>query len=575
MTVDLQRLRDAGIVSALDVHLARTLTELADERDPRVLLAAALVSRHVNEGHVCLPLAELASGELALGEHALQWPAPEAWLDALRASPLCGDPASARTPLVLDEHARLYLRRHFTHERALAAALKQRATRELAGDPERLRARLAHYFGAEPDDLQRTAAELACRRALCVISGGPGTGKTSTVVKILALAIEEALAQGLPAPRIALTAPTGKAAVRLESAVQGAKQHLACSGEVRAAIPDGATTIHRALRSRERRDKLALELLVVDEASMVDLELMTELMAALPDDARLILLGDRDQLASVEAGAVLGDICGLGRAPVQASPLAACVIQLTRSYRYDAGGGIGLLARAVQAGDLERALAVLDDPARPEVALCEADPLRDPEHRFNERVVSGFRAYLEAGGAATALRELERFRVLCAHRQGERGVTAMNQHVARLLFAAGLVPASEGNYLGRPLLVTENDYRVRLWNGDVGLVTRAARGGVCAYFPAADGGGRELGLGRLPPHESAFALSVHKSQGSELDEVALILPAAPSRVLSRELLYTAITRARQRVVIHGSRAVFAAALSRTVSRSTGLRDLLY
>jgi exodeoxyribonuclease V alpha subunit len=408
-----------------------------------------------------------------------------------------------------------------------------------------------------------------------VISGGPGTGKTSTVVKILALAIEEALAQGLPAPRIALTAPTGKAAVRLESAVQSAKRQLACSDEARAAIPDGATTIHRALRGRERRDKLALELLVVDEASMVDLELMTELMAALPDDARLILLGDRDQLASVEAGAVLGDICGLGRAPARESKLAACVVQLTRSYRYDAGGGIGQLARAVQAGDLERALAVLDDPDQPEVALCEADPLRDPEHRFSERVVGGFRPYLEAGDPATALRCLERFRVLCAHRQGERGVTALNQHVARLLFTAGLLPASEGNYLGRPLLVTENDYRVRLWNGDVGLVTRAARGGSCAYFSAADGGSRELGLGRLPPHESAFALSVHKSQGSELDEVALILPPAPSRVLSRELLYTAITRARARVVIYGSRAVFAAALSRAVSRSTGLRDLLY
>ena len=341
-------------------------------------------------------------------------------------------------------------------------------------------ARLAHYFGDDPGNLQRDSGGARPRRALCVISGGPGTGKTSTVVKLLAVVIEEALAAERPALRIALTAPTGKAAVRLESAVRSAKAGLACSPEVRAAIPERATTIHRALRSRERRIEpgappapLALDLLVVDEASMVDLELMTEQLSAAPEGAQVILLGDREQLASVEAGAVLGDICSAG-----GPALEPCVIELTRSYRYAAASGIDLLARAVQAGDAARALEVLDDPSYPEVALHESDPFA-PGSEFARGAIAGYRPYLEAcAEPARALTLFDGFRVLTAHRQGDRGVEALNRRLARWLYEAGLIERSDGNYPGRPVLVTENDYRTQLWNGDVGssVPVRAVRG---------------------------------------------------------------------------------------------------
>jgi exodeoxyribonuclease V alpha subunit len=588
-------LRAASVLSPLDEQLARTLCAIGDERDERVLLAAALVSRHVTQGHVCLPMAELASGAITLGDDATElpanmpaWPTSAAWLAALRASPLCGTTVGETTPLVLDSAGRLYLRRHFERERALARDIRQRVQLLVQSDQARVAARLVHYFGDQPDDRQRAAAQLAMRRAFCVISGGPGTGKTSTVVKILAVAIEEALAQGTPAPRIALLAPTGKAAVRLELAVRSAKLKLDCEPAVREAIPEQASTIHRALRARLRGryrgraaplPELPLDLLLVDEASMVDLELMTELFGALPALARVILLGDRDQLASVEAGAVLGDMCG-GELGESESPAAAglslSVIELTRSYRYAADSGIGQLARAIQAGAAERALAILDDPKHPDVQLCAVGKDPSASDELRAAIIAGYQPYLEAcSDPVRALQLFDAFRILCAHRQGRHGVAALNRFATRVLYEANLIDRSEGNFIGRPLLITENDYRNRLWNGDVGLVTRDARGQQVSSFVAPDGEVRQLGFGRLPPHESAFALSVHKSQGSEVDSVSLVLPDEPSRVLSRELLYTAITRARQRVVIYGERAVLVAAIERRVARSTGLRELLY
>jgi exodeoxyribonuclease V alpha subunit len=288
----------------------------------------------------------------------------------------------------------------------------------------------------------------------------------------------------------------------------------------------------------------------------------------------VILLGDREQLASVEAGAVLGDICAAVREP-SSQALGQCIVQLTRSYRYDGGSGIGQLARAVQAGDAARALAILDDPSCPDVCLHEAqDGLLDAGSAFARGVVAGYAPYLSAADPEQALRLFDGFRVLSAHRQGARGVVALNRHIARLLQDAELIRASDGNFVGRPVMITENDYRTRLWNGDIGLVMAEQDGARVAWFMEADGTLRRLGLGRLPPHESAFALSVHKSQGSEVDEVSLVLPSEPSRILSRELIYTALTRARKRLAIHGSREVLAAAITQAVSRNTGLQELL-
>jgi exodeoxyribonuclease V alpha subunit len=318
---------------------------------------------------------------------------------------------------------------------------------------------------------------------------------------------------------------------------------------------------------------LPVDLLLVDEASMVNLELMAQLLAALPEHARVILLGDRDQLASVEAGAVLGDICA---APAH-SELAQCIVQLTRSYRYGESSGIGQLARAVQAGDADRALAILDDPQHPDVSLHEVDgPILEPTGPLARAVLAGYRPYLSAlaeDQPGEALRLFDGYRVLCAHRQGERGVIALNHEIARLLARADLIGVSEGEFVGRPIMITENDYRTQLWNGDVGVIA-AERGTRIAYFLSVEGEPRRLGLGRLPPHESGFALSVHKSQGSEVDAVSLVLPAEASRILSRELVYTALTRAKKSLEIYGSRDVLRAAIQQVVARNTGLQDLL-
>jgi len=607
MSALIQQLRAQDLVSALDEQLARTLCELGQEHDEGVRLAIALLSHHIGSGHVCLPSEVLAQpnklfgDDLALLDLALAgWPDPQAVARALRESVLCEDKGGSTAPLVFDAQERLYFRRHYDCEQQLAALLRSRAERTLSADRQRVAAQLRTLFGEAPQDMQRSAAELATQRALCVISGGPGTGKTSTVVKILAVVVAQALAADGPVPRMGLVAPTGKAAVRLASSVQDNKHKLAADGtdsRVLAHIPEEASTIHRLLSSRQRALRydpgalpapLPLDLLLVDETSMVDLELMTQLLAALSEDARVIMLGDRDQLASVEAGAVFGDICGVAQhartEQHTSSALSRCIVQLTKSYRYDDSKGIGQLARAVQERDPAQALAILADPKFGDVVLVDEPDLTAPNSQFAKQVIDGFGPYLKASDPEQALAAFDGYRVLCAHRKGERGVSALNSQIEQLLEKKQLLNTSSRHYAKRPLMITQNDYRMRLWNGDIGMVwdwdasTAVAAGGTrgrsACFLDVQARTLRCMGLGRLPPHESAFALSVHKSQGSEVDVVSLVLPREPSRILSRELVYTALTRAKQRVIIHGSAEVLRAAILQNVERSTGLRDLL-
>lgn len=615
MSEVLSALRAAGVLSALDLALADELPQLgAAAADPRLRLVIALLSRHVSEGHVCLPLAELASGALAqrleLAPDVLPQQTLSEWVELLRATPIAGTTTSSDpSPLVLDAGGRLYLRRYFEHERALAAHVRARGLEPVANVDEvaevELQNGLQRHFGtSDPHDLQRLAAETAMRRRLTLISGGPGTGKTSTVVKILALAIEQAAARGTQLPRIKLMAPTGKAAVRLVEAIRGAKNRLTCVAAVRDAIPSEVTTIHRALLevaripgadALERARELAADVVLVDESSMVDLTLMARLFSAVPKTARIILLGDKDQLASVEAGAVLGDLCSAGLAlPGDPATRArrAGVVHLTRSYRYAETSGIAALARAIQRADLKAVLDVLADERYPDVTLQPELPEKELGAQLSAAVLNGYRPYLEAALASPgqALRKFDVFRVLCAHRRGPLGVEYVNRQIAQLLFEHDLLARADGACAGWPLLVTQNDYRNRLWNGDLGLVApdfvvhdtdvRAAleatsRGPLCAWFLTPEGEARRLGLGRLPPHEPAFALSVHKSQGSEIDDVAVVFPSQVSPVVTRELLYTAVTRARRSVTIFASAALLEAAVKRSIARSSGLLSQLY
>ncbi len=473
----------------------------------------------------------------------------------------------------------------------MAADLRARAGLAAADvDEAALAAGLDRLFDGEVPDLQRVAAEAAVRRRLAVIAGGPGTGKTTTVARLLALLDEQAAATGRPAPLVALAAPTGKAAARLEEAVHEEAARLPVGPEERERLLAArASTIHRLLgwlpgnRSRFRHgrgNRLPHDVVVVDETSMVSLSLMARLLEAVRRDARLVLLGDPEQLASVEAGAVLGDVVGpaaRGGAPA-GEGIGAGVVVLRRVHRF--GGAIAALASAVQRGDADAAVTAL--AARDEgLEWVDADPAAPGSAARLAEVravaVAAGREMAQAaceGRARDALAALDAFRLLCAHRLGPHGVAAWSERVeAWLGGAAGGGP--EGLwYPGRPLLVIENDHGLRLYNGDTGVVVARPDGRLRAVFDR-PGGLLEVSPTRLAAVETVHAMTVHKAQGSQFDALAVLLPDPSSPVLTRELLYTAITRARRRLIVAGTEAAVRAAVGRPVARASGLRDRLW
>ncbi len=616
----LQYRRD-GHLSAFDLRMAAFLCGLVPAPDPSLFLAAALVSRAASEGDACLDLAAAAGRPWPPGAspgYACDCPPLGQWCAAIRASGAAGTPGERR-PLVLDPAGRLYFFRYWDHERELAEAILARADQPVEGVAlPRLKEGLARLFpsvGGNEPDWQAVACAAAVLHRFAVISGGPGTGKTRTVAAVLALLLEQPGNEGL---RVCLCAPTGKAAARLSASIQAARQTIPCEERVRGAIPERATTIHRLLGAvpgssafrHDRGNPLPFDVVVVDEASMVDLALMSRLARALLPGARLILVGDRDQLASVEAGAVLGDICDRKRylgfseefrghlealtgarhaAAPGGSPgirrrgrLADGIVVLRRSYRFGEGSGIGRLARRVNAGDAAGVLDALSDPGDPDTRWQEAEPGEAAYALLAKHVVKGYRDYLSTGDPGLALERFERFRILCAVRAGPFGVDAVNGLARRALAAAGLLPAERGGadawYGGRPVLIVRNDYELGLFNGDMGIAMPdpgRAGGEPGVFFPAAAGSPRRFEPFRLSSHETVFAMTVHKSQGSEFDDVLLVLPDRDCPVLTRELIYTAVTRARRTVTLWGRRRILAAALARTVERASGLRDRLW
>lgn len=611
-----ERAQETPYGGGLEAHLACLLVRLAGREDPLLAPSVRLVCRLTGQGHICANLAELAGKPLAEpgdNEPMIAPPLAE-WRDALRRSPVVGRPGEY-APLVLDESGRLYLYRYWEYERQIAEDLQRRSVEE-PGDVDlpRLLEGLDRLFPPAADrgvDWQRTAAAVAVLRRFCVISGGPGTGKTTTVIRILALLLEQAAGRPL---HIALAAPTGKAAARMQEAIRLARERLPVSQEIRKAIPGEAMTIHRLLGFRpgsvrfrhDRENPLPVDLLVVDEASMVDLALMAKLVRALSPRARLILLGDKDQLASVAAGAVLGDICGdspglspafrrrlsevagqdpdgrplcdaLQRVgPEAGPPIRDAIVELTHSYRFGETSGIGRLARHVNRGDGREALALLERGDSEDVVWRPLESPRDLAARLAE-AAERLGAYLAAGTPESALAGLDRLRVLSAHRTGPFGVETLNRLVEECLEARGVIRPRSLWYHGRPVLITANDYNLRLFNGDLGitLLDPASEGKPRVFFRTAEGGVRRLPPARLPEHETAYVTTVHKSQGSEADEVLLILPNELTPVMTRELIYTGITRARSRVEIWGTGSVFEAAVARRLTRSSGLRDALW
>ena len=540
MSAALERLRAEGL-GALDLELAELLARLcpAAEHAAALALGAALASFWRRQRHACLPLAEVAGAALERaadprwGERA---PALAEWCAALLASGLVArhGEEEARLPLVLDVADRLYLQRMDHAESQVAAHLT--ALLEPLAPPPGLPSLLAERAAAL-DPEQREALRAAFSRRLAVLTGGPGTGKTSVLGLLLELAgcLE-------PDLRIALAAPTGRAAARMQEAVGGTHP---------------TRTLHRLLLERP-----PLDWLVVDEASMVDLPLMARALELLPEDGRLLLIGDADQLASVEAGAVLAGIRdGLSAlpAPEDATP---ALIRLRRSRRFPEGSGIGALAAAAREGDAEGTLELLAGGAADLAWIRPRQP--DAGEALARTLEEGWRPFLEAAGGPAALGALESFRVLCAARRGRLGVEGINGWCRRRW--AGPDGGRE------PLLVRANDPALGLANGDSGVREPGADGARC--WLAAGGAPRALAPSQLPAHDAAWAITVHQSQGAEMDEVLLILPEAPSPLLCRELLYTGVTRARRRLTVVAGEEALRLAVTQRLERSGGLADRL-
>ena len=652
-----------GWLRELDRAMAMFLLDLDENCTAPVMLAAALASHQLGRGHSCVDLARVLEQadfvlslppegragvpDALLPSQLLQAMTLNGWLAALHASPVVAAvDGNAAAPLVL--HAgRLYLRRFWRYERAVAAdlvarlALDESYGADAQGTLQRLFADAGNTT-TQRVDWQKVACAMAAMGNFTIITGGPGTGKTTTVVRLLALLQETAMAGGDPL-RIHLAAPTGKAAARLTESIGGQVQALPVSEAVRAAIPMQVTTVHRLLgamaHSRRFRhhagNPLALDVLVVDEASMLGLEMTHDLLEALPRSARLILLGDKDQLASVEAGALLGDLCrdaeggfyapGVRTALEQASgevlddpalqpgteaanPLAQRTVMLRHSHRFGPDSGIGQLAHAVNRGDDRAALSLLDghraldhlvlrDSADAALHAFVLDGRRDADGTQ----AAGYRHYLNvlrdarpgdqdrAEGAwqdwaAAVLRAFDDFQLLCAVRQGPWGTLALNEDIAAQLHDEGLIARADGWYEGRPVMVTRNDYSLGLMNGDIGIALlmpdHDAAGNrtepvLRVAFPGGDaaGGLRYFLPSRLSQVETVYAMTVHKSQGSEFSHTALMLPDTLSPVLSRELVYTGITRARRHFsLLEGRAGMFRQAVQRRVERFSGLVD---
>jgi exodeoxyribonuclease V alpha subunit len=562
-----------------------------------VAVALAACARAVADGHSCLDLGrELPA---IVGENPIC--DRQELVKHLAESDLVGQPGHAR-PLILDDH-RLYLQRYWAYETRLAERL--RAMLGKAPEPVDTASLQPNgglfdyaWIGLEDTHWQAVAAFVAQRRRFAVISGGPGTGKTYTVLRLMRLLIEAALAAGQAPPLIRLAAPTGKAAVRMVESTRAGLEAMALPESVKTHIPQQAQTLHRLIGSHpastvahhNRDNPLAAGVVIVDEASMVDLPMMAKLATALPDGARLILLGDRYQLASVESGSVLAQLCQaagvnafsreqqaaagplLARPTEPApGPLADHVVTLQTSHRFRTGSAIGQLAAAVNAGDGEQTLAIAQSGQGEITLQSETGPAQ--LDALIEATAEHYEQLILASDTGAALDYLQTRCLLCALRRGPAGSAEINRRVSERLARRYGFPPDQRWYHGRPVIVTRNDYRAGLYNGDTGICLRDAGGTLRIWFPAEDGP-RPFLPSSLPEHETVYAMTVHKSQGSEFDHVSLVLPHHDSPVLTRELLYTGLTRARETIHLFADSGVLRSTVARRIARFSGLAERL-
>jgi exodeoxyribonuclease V alpha subunit len=609
------------VFSSLDNHFAMFIGRLARKYKPETALAAALVSRKVNEGNICLDLKELAGNPLHLPLQKTDidtfvCPDFSDWTEQLLQSGTVSY-GEGNSPLVLAGNGRLYLRRYWEYENTIIRFILQQTNSvpedlsysKLGRDLKKLFDRPA----SGETDWQQVAAIAAVSRSFCVISGGPGTGKTFTVAKILALLLGQH--NNTRQLRILLGAPTGKAASRLQQTFDDTG--LMQSGSE----PLQATTVHRMLGyvpnspyfRHNAQNPLAADIIVIDEASMIDLPLMAKLLQAVPAAARLILLGDRHQLASVQPGSVLGDLCRSEIMPnfsgefyqlvskltgktISPRPYAGkaastmlqdSFVELRKSYRFAPDSGIARFSKAVKKGDSGGALDILLGARDDSIAWSESDPAKLGIKLQGWPGVAQFATMQHSPEPDLCFAHLEQFRILCALRSGPFGIKRVNslleQQIA-LQVQGNVSNHTPVQFAGitkslpyHPVMVTRNDYNLQLFNGDVGIILPNPENQQSSRVFFKEGGGklRDIALPLLPEHETVFAMTVHKSQGSEFNRVLLILPDKDSPLLTRELLYTAITRARDKVEIWGKKEILVSALKRQIKRTSGLSEAIW
>lgn len=592
-----------GLIRSVDYQLAQLMAGKSPDA-PELWLLSALVSYELSTGNVCLPLSKLQSPSDYWPEEIAEHLALVDW-SQIEMDQLVLGAGDNVTPLVMDKE-RFYLYRYWQYECQVAQELLQR-TGSVETDESLLKSGLARYFSSQEIseiDWQQVAAAVAVQKRFSVISGGPGTGKTTTVIKLLALYIEQCKAKG-QSYNIQLAAPTGKAAARLAESISSAKEKLDIDAALMAEIPTQASTLHRLLgvipnsiRFRHDADNpLHLDLLVLDEASMVDLPMMSRLLKALPSTARLILLGDRDQLASVEAGSVLGDICswpqvltysdGQNNQLHQLCSLGSDLPQggtsdfsdglalLYKSYRFNDQSGIGFLAKAVNAGECDQVRSVLKAGYKDlNYQFLSIESYEALVNTVVDQYAELFKRLLTGEKPKVLLAQLTHFQLLCARREGDYGVAGLNERIYERLKSRGLIKEQGTWYPGRPVMITRNDASLSLFNGDIGLVAFDDSGRLKVWFEQ-NGEMRSVLPSRLPQHDTVFAMTVHKSQGSEFNRVMLILPPTDSPLLSKELLYTGITRAKNELDIVATEKVLLQATLRRTERAGGLASRLW
>jgi len=585
----IKKLRDQGTFSDFDVHFVELFTKLTSWIEESVLIAIALTSHLTAQGHVCVDLKEYENQPFPLltapNQEILSCPPLILWLESLRNCPFVGAPGDY-TPFILHEQ-RLYLYRYWEYEQQVVTFIRDSLQKPPpAIDETLLRENLSTLFPEQTTgiDWQRVAVLTALSTHFCLISGGPGTGKTFTVAKILVSLLTQ-----IPNLRIALAAPTGKAAARLKQVITLALKTFDCPATIKAMIPRETYTLHRLLGSLSHspyfyynaNNPLPYHVIIVDEASMVDLALMAKLVQAIPPSARWILVGDKDQLASIEVGTVLGDLCEVGtthwvndrQTIPKLSRLQDCIVFLEKNYRFSIDSDIGQLAILIKQGYTEQVLHLLKKPRSSTVKWRTFDTDTELLTALHERVVTGFSGYFQAKSPEDTLQALEKFRVLSALRQGHLGVVTLNRLIEQIFVEQGVIQIETHRwYHKQPIMITENDYSLALFNGDVGVILcdSSHQQMLRAFFSTSDGELRTFLPTRLPTHETVYAMTIHKSQGSEFDNVLIVLPQQCSRLLSRELLYTGITRAKQSVELWASEPVLRKVLDQQIQRKSGL-----